>query len=121
MKWMFSKDEAYPRQDVKPHLQKARAYIERKKPKSRPKGGSGTRYSVSGSRPEPEEARIRNYLRTVEKKPAFNATVLRLMAERHMTPKEFYTRAGLDRKLFSALKNGGPDYHPSRGRRRTGP
>lgn len=36
-----------------------------------------------------------------------------MIDEKGLQPKEFYGRAGLDRKLFSALKNGGPSYQPS--------
>ena len=54
------------------------------------------------------------FLRASQTRPSFNEMVLNEIKEQGLSPKEFYSRAGLDRKLFSSIKNGGYNYQPSR-------
>lgn len=54
------------------------------------------------------------YLSATQRQPSFNEMILSEIEAQNIAPKEFYSRAGLDRKLFSAIKQGGRSYQPSR-------
>ena len=124
--WPFRKKvEQQPRPDIRWHIEKARTYVAnggKEPPAPQPAQETpaprtpapGTRFSFSGAGFEDEEIQLRSYITQARRKESFNESVLNSMREQKLTPKEFYTRAGFDRKLFSALKNGGPGYQPSR-------
>ena len=125
MMWPFRKKvEQQPRSDIGWHIEKARDYVTnggKEPPAPQPAHedeaprtpAPGTRFSFSGADFD-DEPQLRSYIVQTRRKESFNESVLSSMQEQRLTPKEFYTRAGFDRKLFSALKNGGPAYQPSR-------
>ncbi|MBQ4089307.1 MAG: hypothetical protein IJC56_05425 [Clostridia bacterium] len=54
------------------------------------------------------------YLHTTRSCKSFGDMVLDEIRSQQISAKEFYSRAGLDRKLYSALKRGSKSYQPSR-------
>lgn len=74
-------------------------------------------YSIGPLSPQSKklsEQKVAEFIENRQNKTSFSEYVLKTMTEEKISPKEFYSRTGMDRRLFSALKNGGKDYQPSR-------
>lgn len=119
MRWLNSYKLKQARKGITNHIAPAKAYIgQNRKIVDKP---SRARYSL----PKPDvqyslpstpsdDQRLKEYLQKKRESPPFCSSVLQLIEKKQMTPKDFYSAAAFDRKLFSAIKNGGYSYQPSR-------
>ncbi len=79
-----------------------------------PSKSSGIRYSIQVPAKLHEFEDFIKYIEEHEQRyPTFSEFVMRAIEERGMKPKEFYTAAKMDRKLFSAMKTN-VDYQPKK-------
>lgn len=111
---LFRHEMPRARIDMNVHLPAAKQYVQDQRPSVAHHVATsrehGVQYSIA---PIHLTAAAENLTQT-RIQTSFSQEILNGISKAGITNHEFYTRAALDRKLFSALKNGGAHYQPSR-------